>query len=48
MRRSGCKADAVARGYMSASSFLIDVEAEFEVWQGGQGLTADSFSLSVR
>jgi cellulose 1,4-beta-cellobiosidase len=40
-------ADAVARGYMPASWYLIDVEAGFEIWQGGQGLTADSFSLSA-
>jgi hypothetical protein len=41
-------ADAAARGYMSSAWFLIDVEAGFEIWQGGQGLAADSFSLSAR
>ena len=40
-------ADAVARGYMPASWYLIDVEAGFEIWQGGQGLTANSFSVSA-
>jgi cellulose 1,4-beta-cellobiosidase len=38
-------ANAVARGYMPSTWYLIDVEAGFEIWQGGQGLTADSFSL---
>src|SRR5947208_2961203 len=37
--------DAVARGYLKKSWYLIDVEAGFETWQGGQGLTADSFSV---
>ena len=39
--------DAVSRGYMSASCYLIDVEAGFELWQGGAGLTTNSFSVSV-
>lgn len=38
-------ADAVARGYLPASWYLIDVEAGFEIWQGGAGLTASSFSV---
>jgi Glycosyl hydrolase family 12 len=41
-------ADAVARGYMPASWYLIDVEAGFEIWQGGAGLAASSFSVSTR
>lgn len=40
-------ADSVKRGYMQNSWFLIDVEAGFEPWQGGQGLTANSFSVTV-
>jgi hypothetical protein len=39
--------DAVSRGYLSASCYLIDVEAGFELWQGGAGLTTNSFSVSV-
>ena len=39
--------DAVARGYMSASCYLIDIEAGFELWQGGTGLKTNSFSVSV-
>ena len=39
--------DAVSRGYMSASCYLIDVEAGFELWQGGAGLATNSFSVST-
>lgn len=39
--------DAVSRAYMTCLWYLIDVEAGFEVWQGGSGLTANSFSLTV-
>jgi Glycosyl hydrolase family 12 len=39
--------DAVSRGYMTNAWYLIDVEAGFEVWQGGAGLTANSFSVTV-
>jgi Glycosyl hydrolase family 12 len=38
---------SVARGYLPASWFLIDVEAGFEIWQGGTGLTVSSFSVST-
>jgi Glycosyl hydrolase family 12 len=38
-------ADAIARGYLSRSWYLIDVEAGFEVWNGGAGLATNSFSL---
>jgi len=40
-------ADAVRRGYISSSWYLIDVEAGFEVWQGGAGLATTSFSVSA-
>lgn len=40
-------ADAVSRGYMTGAWWLIDVEAGFEVWDGGVGLTANSFTVSV-
>jgi hypothetical protein len=39
--------DAISRGYMPSSCWLIDVEAGFELWQGGAGLATRSFSLSV-
>jgi hypothetical protein len=40
-------ADAVSRGYIQPSWYLIDVEAGFELWQGGAGLAANSFSVNV-
>ncbi len=39
--------DAVSRGYISSSCYLIDVEAGFELWQGGAGLATTSFSVNV-
>src|SRR5258706_9806274 len=40
-------ADAVSRGYISTSWYLIDVEAGFELWQGGAGLATRSFSVQA-
>jgi len=40
--------DAIRRGYMPGSCWLIDVEAGFELWQGGAGLATKSFSVTVR
>jgi cellulose 1,4-beta-cellobiosidase len=40
-------ADAVRRGYIRTSWYLIDVEAGFELWQGGAGLATDSFSVNL-
>jgi cellulose 1,4-beta-cellobiosidase len=39
--------DAVSRGFLSSSCYLIDVEAGFEIWQGGAGLATNSFSVAV-
>ncbi len=39
--------DAVSRGSINPSNYLIDVEAGFEIWQGGQGLGTTSFSVSA-
>ena len=39
--------DAINRGYMPSSCWLIDVEAGFELWQGGAGLATNSFSVNV-
>jgi hypothetical protein len=39
--------DSVSRGYTKSSWYLIDVEAGFELWQGGAGLATNSFSVSV-
>jgi hypothetical protein len=40
-------ADAVRRGYISRSWYLISVEAGFEIWRGGAGLAAKTFSVHV-
>ncbi|WP_233358984.1 GH12 family glycosyl hydrolase domain-containing protein [Thermomonospora amylolytica] len=39
--------DAVARGSIQNSWYLIGVEAGFELWQGGAGLATNSFSVNV-
>ena len=39
--------DAVRRGYIRMSWYLIDVEAGFELWRGGAGLATDSFSVNL-
>jgi chitodextrinase len=39
--------DAVSRGSVNPAHYLIDAEAGFEVWQGGQGLATDSFSFDA-
>ncbi|HUC27771.1 MAG TPA: hypothetical protein VMA73_34165 [Streptosporangiaceae bacterium] len=41
------EANAVGRGYLKKSWYLISVEAGFEVWQGGTGLATKSFSVKV-
>jgi cellulose 1,4-beta-cellobiosidase len=38
--------DAVSRGYIQNSWYLVAVDAGFELWQGGVGLTSNSFSVS--
>jgi hypothetical protein len=39
--------DAVLRGYLQESCYLIDVEAGFELWRAGTGLATRSFSVHV-
>jgi Glycosyl hydrolase family 12 len=39
--------DAVSRGYLARSCYLIDVEAGFELWHGGAGLKTDSFAVHI-
>jgi len=39
--------DAISRDYIEPSWYLIAVEAGFEIWNGGEGLRSDSFSVSV-
>jgi hypothetical protein len=40
--------DAVRRGYLQRSCYLIDVEAGFELWRGGAGLATSSFAVTDR
>jgi len=39
--------DAVSRGYTKTSWYLIDIEAGFELWQGGAGLATNSFAVDI-
>jgi hypothetical protein len=39
--------DAVARGTINPAWYLVDIEAGFEIWQGGSGLATSSFSAVV-
>ncbi|MEV6976660.1 ricin-type beta-trefoil lectin domain protein [Kitasatospora sp. NPDC093806] len=39
--------DAVQRGYVPAGSYLCAVQAGFEIWEGGAGLSTDAFSFEV-
>lgn len=44
---SAIAADAARRRYLSGSSWLMNVQAGFEIWQGGVGLETKSFALRV-
>ncbi|MCJ7729031.1 MAG: Ig-like domain-containing protein [Sedimentisphaerales bacterium] len=39
--------DAIARGFLDPSWYLDAMEAGFEIWRDGEGLTSNSFSASV-
>ena len=40
--------DAVSRGFLSSSCYLISVEAGFGLWHGGAGLATHSFSVDIK
>jgi hypothetical protein len=40
-------ADSVQRGYMTNSDYLIDLEAGFELWNGGVGNATNSYSVNI-
>lgn len=40
--------DAGQRGYLDPSWYLIAVEAGFEIWQGGAGLSVRDFSVALK
>ncbi|WP_396455185.1 cellulose binding domain-containing protein [Actinomadura sp.] len=39
--------DSVTRGSLNRDHYLLDAEAGFEIWQGGQGLATNSFSFAA-
>ncbi|HEX3048714.1 MAG TPA: cellulose binding domain-containing protein [Bacillota bacterium] len=39
--------DCVTRGYIQNSWYMLDVEAGFELWQGGVGCASNNFTVSV-
>jgi cellulose 1,4-beta-cellobiosidase len=39
--------DSVARGTTNRNHFLLDAEAGFEIWRGGQGLATTNFSFTA-
>jgi hypothetical protein len=39
--------DALTRGYLKTSWYLANMEAGFEIWRNGQGLTTKSYSANV-
>jgi hypothetical protein len=39
--------DALTRGYLRTTWYLVNMEAGFEIWRNGQGLTTHSYSASV-
>ena len=39
--------DAVSRGSLNSSHYLIDSEVGFEVWSGGNGLASNSYSFTA-
>jgi chitodextrinase len=39
--------DSVARGSLNPAHYLLDAEAGFEIWQGGQGLATSNFSFTA-
>ncbi len=40
--------DAIARGYLTSSWYLLGIEAGFEIWRGGQGLQSVAYTVSVQ
>lgn len=45
---SGVAADAARRGYVADTSYLVDIQAGFEIWKGSSGLETKSFALQIR
>ena len=43
----GVAADAARRGYLADTSYLVDIQAGFEIWEGSRGLETKSFALQI-
>jgi hypothetical protein len=39
--------DAMSRGYIQNGWYMMDIEAGFEIWQGGVGLAVTNFSAAI-
>jgi hypothetical protein len=39
--------DSVTRGYTSASSYILGIQAGFEIWEANQNFSVDSYSVSI-
>ncbi|MBN2194176.1 MAG: hypothetical protein JW751_15270 [Polyangiaceae bacterium] len=39
--------DAIARGYLTSSWYLLGIEAGFEIWRGGTGLQSIAYQVDV-
>jgi glycosyl hydrolase family 12 len=40
-------ADAASRGYVADTSYLVNIQAGFEIWEGSGGLETKSFALQI-
>ncbi|MEK8022265.1 MAG: EamA family transporter [Candidatus Hydrogenedentota bacterium] len=40
--------DMVSRGYLNRTDYMIAIEAGFEIWNGGIGLSSDTFVAAVQ
>lgn len=40
-------ADAAHRKYLAGTSYLVNLQAGFEIWQGGSGLETKSFAVGI-
>jgi hypothetical protein len=39
--------DAISRGYIQSSWYMMDIEAGFEIWQWGTGLACTNFTAAI-
>jgi hypothetical protein len=39
--------DAAQRGYTTAASYLLGIQAGFEIWQQNEAMTVNSYTISI-